>query len=525
MSKRPAKRQKTTREFGAPTAEDDPSRTAENNPSSSALSTREPFLDSLPSLSTICARVFVRNFRRLADEESGNWEVTRNELAELPDAIAVKLFSMLKAKFPHLSHAIIATYFMRGDSLQLDGSMSITLETLSAIPRLMGSNLESLVITDVSKFSDKAFASTLKRLPSLRVINLRNCSKVAALTVEAVATTCRHLRSINLSNTGVNAAALLPLVRNCLTLEVLKVAGLQNITDATISRLLLTVAGPADDPDDVPLITRMMLKNLRSLKLRYNMVTEASISSLTEHCTKLERLDLSFTRLKHVPHIEEPSSIVKLSLTSTFISGTELVDLVRRTPKLRILNIGSMGVKAGTSSSAAMGSAAMSLNDDVLVQLTDALLDCSDIESINLVQNAKLGALVTRRDTALSYFIKLVGRKCKSLNLAGIPGLRSSDLNGLVPENDMEPVSPLRTLILNKTNIDDNASPWICACLNLETLEVAETKISPEGLFPILDACYRLSELNLTGCRSVKVGDRRRFFEVKAYDNFRSKST
>lgn len=177
--------------------------------------------------------------------------------------------------------------------------------------------------------------------------------------------------------------------------------------------MISTIAGPGDDPDDVPLITLMMLKNLRSLKLRYNMVSEASISSLTEHCTKLERLDVSFTRLKHVPHISEPSLIVKLSLTSTLISGAELVDLVRRTPKLRILNIGAMGVKAGTSTQAAMGSAAMTLNDDVLVQLTDALLDCPDIESINLVQNAKLGALTSRRDTALSYFIKLVGRKCK----------------------------------------------------------------------------------------------------------------
>lgn len=64
-------------------------------------------------------------------------------------------------------------YFMRGDSLQLDGSLGITLETLSAIPRFMGSNLETLVITDVSKFSDKAFASALKQLPSLRVLNLR----------------------------------------------------------------------------------------------------------------------------------------------------------------------------------------------------------------------------------------------------------------------------------------------------------------------------------------------------------------
>lgn len=110
MSKRPAKRQKTARVFAAPTADDDPNRTVENNPSSSSLSTRDPFLESLPSLSTLCARVFVKNFRRLADEESGKWERTRHGLKELPDAIAMKLFTMLKAKLPHLlSHPIIAT--------------------------------------------------------------------------------------------------------------------------------------------------------------------------------------------------------------------------------------------------------------------------------------------------------------------------------------------------------------------------------------------------------------------------------
>lgn len=139
------------------------------------------------------------------------------------------------------------------------------------------------------------------------------------------------------------------------------------------------------------------------------MVSETSISSITERCANLERLDVSFTKLKHAPYISEPSAIIKLSLTSTFISGTELAGLVRGTPKLRILNIGAMGVKAGTSSHTAMGS----LNDDALMQLTDALLDCPDIESVNLVQNAKLGALHNRHDTALAYFVRLVGRKCK----------------------------------------------------------------------------------------------------------------
>ena len=35
-----------------------------------------------------------------------------------------------------------------------------------------------------------------------------------------------------------------------------------------------------------------------------------------------------------------------------------------------------------------------------------------------------------------------------------------------------------------------------------------------DGLFTIVDACPKLHALNLTGCRGVKVGDRRRFFEV-----------
>jgi len=271
--------------------------------------------------------------------------------------------------------------------------------------------------------------------------------------------------------------------------------------------------GPIDDPDDVPLVALKILRNLRSLKLRYNSVSEASISSITERCTNLERLDVSFTRVKRAPQISDPSSIVKLSLTSTFISGAELVDLVNRTSKLRILSVGAMGIKAGTSSGAAMSTAAMSLNDDALRRLTDALLNCPDIEVINLVQNAKLGTS-SRHDSALAYFVRLVGRKCKSLNLSGIPGLRSSDLVGLVAENEGEAMSPLKNLVLNKTNIDDDVTPWICACADIEILEVAETKVSPSGLFPILDACHRLSKLNLTGCRSVSIGDRRRFFET-----------
>jgi hypothetical protein len=35
------------------------------------------------------------------------------------------------------------------------------------------------------------------------------------------------------------------------------------------------------------------------------------------------------------------------------------------------------------------------------------------------------------------------------------------------------------------------------------------------GLFTVIDACPKLTTLNLTRCRGVSVADRRRFFEVR----------
>lgn len=37
------------------------------------------------------------------------------------------------------------------------------------------------------------------------------------------------------------------------------------------------------------------------------------------------------------------------------------------------------------------------------------------------------------------------------------------------------------------------------------------------GLFPIIDACPKLERLDVTACRGVRVGDRRRFFEVCSF--------
>lgn len=140
-------------------------------------------------------------------------------------------------------------------------------------------------------------------------------------------------------------------------------------------------------------------------------MSDASIHPILIHTPRLERLDLSFTLLQHIQFQQPILTLQKLSLTSTFISTSDLVNLVSCLPSLKVLNIGALGVRPGATTSI-MNSTAMTLTDDALRQLTDVLLDCPHIETINLVQNAKLGS-TKRQDNALAYFVRHVGRKCR----------------------------------------------------------------------------------------------------------------
>jgi hypothetical protein len=122
------------------------------------------------------------------------------------------------------------------------------------------------------------------------------------------------------------------------------------------------------------------------------------------------------------------------------------------------------------------------------------------------------------------------------LNFENVPSLRSDDLEGLLPTTPNDLPSPIRVLNLARTSVDDDATIYIAACNDLEVLNVSGTKIGREwiamwramlrfnlefnldigdALFTILDSCPNVRELDLTGCRSISVLNRRRFFEVR----------
>jgi len=173
-----------------------------------------------------------------------------------------------------------------------------------------------------------------------------------------------------------------------------------------------------------------------------------------------------------------------------------------------------LGALGGGSGSSAMitNSSAMTLSDTVLDDITDTLQKREELEYVNFVANSKLG--LRKRDRALSNFVRLVGRRCKRLNLANISNLRSTDLQGLVPSEGLAP-SPLVDLNLDNTAVNDEASSFIASCPSLRKLSVAGTRFSTEGLFTLIDECVELAEIDATRCRGVKITDRRRLFQAR----------
>lgn len=102
---RPIKRQRT---FGAPTEDDAPSRQFEPKEfNDDRISTRVVTSPGVPTLTTLCARVFVKNIQRLSSDPR-MWDPTREWLKLIPDALINKLFAMLRASCPNiLSHGFI----------------------------------------------------------------------------------------------------------------------------------------------------------------------------------------------------------------------------------------------------------------------------------------------------------------------------------------------------------------------------------------------------------------------------------
>ncbi|KAH7334225.1 hypothetical protein B0J17DRAFT_672633 [Rhizoctonia solani] len=499
--------------FGAPNGTDDLPQAhvaarQQSGPSSTGASVRSPRrVNGIPTLVSYAAKVFAVHFKSLYIPESENLRgpAMRKRLSDLPDTLIPKLLALLREQCPtYLRADIITTYFLRGREIRLSDDLpGVNTTVLNAIGvRHNTGVITTLDLTRLSGIGDQIFAKVVARLPELQRLVLRGCSKAGPLVLEAAASNCPRLRVLNMNYTVATPRSIFSVLLACKELEVLKVGGIPKLISGCVLSLVKSYV--EENPDD----EIFTFPSLRSLKIRLTNLADSDIATFFSHCPNLTTLDISFTPIKNIPIISPFPPLKKLCLTSTRVSGTNLVNVLEKSPGLEVLYLGAHGETVG----AALGGSNI-LTDSLLREVTDALAQCSNIKSVSLVSNPRLGTSGSL-GRALHDFVRRVGRRCETLSLDNIPQLRSGDLEGLLSLSDDEPSSKLRSLNVARTGVNGDAAMFIAACPNLEVLNMAATRFGREELFMILDCCPDLVKLDLTGCRSISVQDRRRFFEV-----------
>ncbi|KAF8755964.1 hypothetical protein RHS01_04952 [Rhizoctonia solani] len=453
-------------------------------------------------------RVLAMHFKTLCLSASENLRIggppMLRRLSDLPDTLIPNLLLLLREYCPtYLRSDIITTYLLRGREIRLSGDFpGVITSVLAAIGvRHNAGIITTLELTELPAIADQTFATVVARLPELDILNLRKCSKAGPLVLDAAASKCPRLKVLNMNYTVATPRSILSVLLACRELEVLKIAGSPKLISGSIgSSKSHTEANP---DDEIP-----TFNSLKSLKLRLTKLGDSDLAAFFFHCPNLTTLDISFTQVKNIPIISPFPPLKKLCLTSTRVSGTNLVNVLDNCSELEVLYLGAFGKTLG----AASGSGNI-LTDSLLRDITDVLERCPNLRSISLVSNTRLGAggSVGR---ALQDFVKRVGRRCEILDFENIPQLRSGDLEGLLSTSEYDQPSPLRALNVARTGVNGDAAMFIAACPKLAELDIASTRFGKEELFTILDCCPDLIRLDLTGCRSVPLQDRRRFFEV-----------
>ncbi|KEP48968.1 RNI-like protein [Rhizoctonia solani 123E] len=481
----------------------------QSGPSSAGVSVRSPRrVNGVPTLVSYAAQVFAEHFKTLYIPKSENLRIDgyamRRRLNDLPDTLIPRLLLLLREHCPnYLRSDILTTYFLRGREIRLSADLpGVNTMVVKAIGAYNTGILSALDLTRLPAINDQVFAKVVARLPELERLVLRGCSKAGPLVLEAAASNCPRLRVLNMNYTVATPRSIFSVLLACKELEVLKIAGVPKLVSGCVAVLINSYI--EENPDDeLPIFT-----SLRSLKIRLTNLSDSDLATIFPHCPNLTTLDISFTPIKKIPIVDPFPPLKKLSLTSTRISGTNLVHILENSPGLEVLYLGAYGETVGGAPGITNN-----LTDSLLREVTNALVHCSAIRNVNLAGNPKLGTSGSVR-RALQDFFRRVGRRCETLNFENVPQLHSGDLEGLLCISDDDQPSPLRSLNVARTGVNGDAAMFIAACSKLEVLNMAATRFGKEELFMILDCCPDLVKIDLTGCRSISVQDRRRFFEV-----------
>ncbi|GAA5883856.1 hypothetical protein JCM16303_007417 [Sporobolomyces ruberrimus] len=453
-------------------------------------------------------------------------EILRMQLIvqQLPEETANRLLSVLLyfsyqalqvPNDPGVSVLAIASIFFRDRISRLSlSSLSAPTILLNRLPQC--TSLVDLNLSHSPTLRDSVLAKVLAQIPTVQKINLKACTKVGDETIKALSQASgENLLEANLSFTAVGNKGLGALLSKCPSLQVLKLQAVGNLNEKNVNTIIETATNSSSSLTCIPLC------NLRTLKLKSTLVTDAALGRFLTLCAPtLARLDVSYTQLRSLDIISSAlhtlptwnlEKLVASGLPLTpasmesFFQPLSLRPLSERT-KFKVMKLGSIP---------ATSTKAPGLTDIVLKKLLPYWETLQGLEKVSLYGNIYLA----RSTDPMYTFMSKIGSKCTELDLTNLP-IDSNHLEGLLEPvtfdedgNDHVLPSRLETLVLDSTRIDDKAMIPLGICRKLKALHVAETRISTNFLTTMLRSCPDLSILNLTSCRGVPVTQRRTFFD------------
>ncbi|EJD51907.1 RNI-like protein [Auricularia subglabra TFB-10046 SS5] len=477
------------RAFGADN-KDDEELTFGDATSIVSYSTRTvPTPGSCQSLSSLAIRVAANSIATLF-KGTEQADETKALLLRLPEHLVARLFAQLRIQRPTLlNHTLITTYFLRGDHIVLNSDLpGVGAATIAAIPRLASADtLRGLELTGFSAkiLSDEAAGKLLAKLPALeRLVLRRDCKAVGPLAVASAAKHCPNLVYVNLSNTQASTDSIVALLTACTRLETVKLANVPHLSKTWLRPLLVLLKAARNPEDDS--VGTAVASRIANLKLRATQIRpDAMYRSFLAYFPNLRRLDLSHTNVHFTAALSPPRTLEKLSVYNTPTTHSEILDVLPLfAESMRTLNIAHLA-------SGERGTQSGGLGPDILRRVTDKLVTYTKLERLTITP--------------------------AFLDLGTVRDLKTADLVTLVAEpGDEDEVPALEHLVLSNSKIDDDAAPFIAACRELRVLDVESTLLSSDGVFQIISKCEKLASVNVTGCRRVKLQDRRRIFDVSA---------
>ncbi|PWN48506.1 hypothetical protein IE53DRAFT_389283 [Violaceomyces palustris] len=174
-------------------------------------------------------------------------------------------------------------------SLQLHGLTK--LEDKSLV-RLFGS-----IVSDRPASSGATHQAVAIRVTAARLeqVSFKGCVRIGDASLEAMVKACgKTLRYVNFDFTDIGPKGVETLIRGCPDIEVLKLGGVQGLTDSTVPPLVTRCleSGISSNPPVIP------LSKIKNLRLRNTQIGDVSIGSILKLCqASLRRLDVSSTQI------------------------------------------------------------------------------------------------------------------------------------------------------------------------------------------------------------------------------------